>query len=1117
MLDVARRLEREVVVVRVRETVCGGHRRSIAPLGPRTNRRRAVRCRRIAPLNRAKVSLLLFGSGLSALAYQITWQRELRLIFGSSTAASAAVLAIFIGGMGTGGLLLGRTADRSPRPLRLYAQLELLIAAFTSLTPLFIGLSRAAYLALGGSVRLGLAGGTLLRLGLAALVLAVPTLLMGGTLPAAVRAVQTEGDARRRAVGLLYGANTLGAVAGAALATFWLLPRAGNRGSLWIACALNAAVALVALALARREEGAPVGAIEPQISAVDDVDQGPEAPRRFVYLASALVGFAFFVMELVWYRLLGPLLGGSVFTFGLILAVALLGIGLGGFAYGLSSAGGAAGKRATLGGFALTCALEAACLGLPFALGDRLALLALKLRPDGGSSLSAFLPGWALVAAIVVLPAAVVAGAQYPHLIALLGQGRDRVGSQIGVAAAFNTGGAMLGSLLGGFVLLPRLSAIGCFRAMVVLLAALGLGTLALSARWAPSRVEPASGPDAVLPRPFARTRLWIRRIAPSIPAILGLLFIAAPGPTAAFRHSPIGAGRVERSVAATPNTFRRFRNEIRHAVRWETEGVESSVALDATDGLAMVVNGKVDGNSRADAPTQVMGGLLGALLHPHPRSAMVIGLGTGSSAGWLGAVPSIERVDVAELEASMKEVARRCATVNHDVLGNPKVRILIGDARETLLTIPARYDVIFSEPSNPYRAGVASLFTAEYYQAIASRLEPGGVFLQWLQMYEIDRSTVTTIYATVGSVFPSVETWRLGSSDLVLVASKEALVHDAAALRARTAEEPYRSALHAAWRAEGIEGLLAHHVARPSLARRLGEGQTINTDDRNIVESGFAKNLGNFARVDTLFEEAKARGEEKPALLHDDVDPTRVVEERMMQLAAEGVEPELGEGLPVDLEVRGGAAINWVSGNLSGALAKWRFQTRGPIGAAETEMLAESLAEAGSDEALPYIDKLRADEPIEADAMLARLRVRQGRNDEALAALTKAFVGYRTDPWPSQAIMRRAMDVAEALSQTGAPAQNALLDLLGTPFAVQAVDVARLLESAWIAQRIEGSRRCVAGWEALEPYGPWDQETLTARRDCYLRTMDPRRWEAAEDVYRFERCEQEPSWLRCF
>src|SRR6185295_2654232 len=170
------------------------------------------------------------------------------------------------------------------------------------------------------------------------------------------------------------------------------------------------------------------------------------------------------------------------------------------------------------------------------------------------------------------------------------------------------------------------------------------------------------------------------------------------------------------------------------HAIVWDGDGVESSVALAAEEnGYAFVVNGKSDGSARGDAGTQVMLGLLGAIRHPQPRRALVIGLGTGSSAGWLGAVPSMERVDVVELEPLVLDVARACEAVNHDAMRNPKVHITIADARETLLTTAARYDVIASEPSNPFRAGIASMFTVEYYRAASARLTPDGVFAQWV------------------------------------------------------------------------------------------------------------------------------------------------------------------------------------------------------------------------------------------------------------------------------------------------------------------------------------------------------------------------------------------------
>ncbi|MEP6995079.1 MAG: fused MFS/spermidine synthase, partial [Acidobacteriota bacterium] len=284
------------------------------------------------------VAALLLGSGLSSLVYQIAWMRELRLVFGFSTAASAAVVAIFLGGLGLGGRVLGKRADATPRPLFYYGCLELLIACSAALTPGLLWLVRRIYLALGGSFVLGSVGGAVARLVLSALVLLVPTFLMGGTLPAATRAVETDADPERRHLGILYGANTIGAVFGTSLATFWLLEAIGTRETLWLACVFNALIGLSAVLLGKRlvirdsEPDAAHGAS----NAPPRPEASAPAPRRFVLAAACVVGFAFTLMELVWYRMLAPLLGGSTYTFGLILAVALAGIGLGAALYGRS-------------------------------------------------------------------------------------------------------------------------------------------------------------------------------------------------------------------------------------------------------------------------------------------------------------------------------------------------------------------------------------------------------------------------------------------------------------------------------------------------------------------------------------------------------------------------------------------------------------------------------------------------------------------------------------------------------------------------------------------------------------------------------------------------------------
>src|SRR5205085_1109179 len=282
-----------------------------------------------------------------------------------------------------------------------------------------------------------------------------------------------------------------------------------------------------------------------------------------------------------------------------------------------------------------------------------------------------------------------------------------------------------------------------------------------------------------------------------------------------------------------------------RRTTAWESEGMESSVSVSDEDGYAFIVNGKGDGHARFDAGTQVMGGVLPALLHPHPRRAAVIGLGTGTTAGWLASLPTIERVDVVEIEKSIIEVAKMCTPVNRDVLHNPKAHVAIGDGREFLLSRGDRYDVISAEPSNPYRAGIASLFTTEFYEACRSRLNDGGIFIQFLQAYEVDAQTIKTIYATIGGVFPHVETWQTQSGDLLLVGAMSPIVYDENTISARMKPEPVRSALRNVWWADDAAAVLAHYVCGNSTARILSSGARRNTDDRTLVEYAFARTLG--------------------------------------------------------------------------------------------------------------------------------------------------------------------------------------------------------------------------------------------------------------------------------
>ncbi len=1023
------------------------------------------------------LTLLLFGSGLCALVYQIAWLREFRLIFGASTAASAAVLAIFMGGLGIGGVLFGHKVDRSARPLRFYATLEWIIAGFTVATPFLLDAIRATYLGLGGTIRLGVGAGALARLVLAACVLAVPTLLMGGTLPAVCRAAESEDDRGRRRVGLLYGINTLGAVTGCVLATFFLLERFGTRRTLWIACGLNLGVALVAGLLSRREPRLDVNA-----KSVDDgLADARSAPPAYVLGSAAVVGFAFFLMEIVWYRMLGPLLGGTVFTFGLILATALAGIGVGGAIYYFLMRD----RPATLRGFATTCMLEAVTVALPLALGDRLAILALDLRPGPQASFLTYVAGWSVITGIVVFPTAVVAGAQFPLLIALLGRGRRAVGRQVGLAYLWNTLGAIAGSLAGGFGLIPALTAPGCWRVVAVLLALLGLTAVVISA---PSRRQ-------------------LHRLLPyAASALVVVACVNATGPTAVWRHGGVGVLRTR--IPGGELGLRNWINERRGFLTWEADGIESSVALSSSDGHTFVINGKSDGNARVDAPTQVMVGMLGAILHPDPHRAAVIGLGTGSTAGWLGSIPTMEQVDVVELERVILQVADACAPVNNDVLSNPKVDIRIADAREVLLTSAERYDVIASEPSNPYRAGVASLFTHEYYEAIASRLSDDGVLVQWLQVYDVDIETLQTVYATLASVFPHLESWQVGRADLALVASKRPIEYDVPRLRRRLAADPYRQAMAVAWRAEDLEGLLGRYVGNQGLSENIvaGAGGRINTDDRTVVEFGFARAVGKGApfRVPDIRNQARTMGFDRPDLRAGDADWSRVFDAEIANAIAGEQAPAPGTRLDEAQQQLFDAFSHFAAGELRSALADWIRRGREPDGPTEVALVAEGLAELGDDAALAYVERLRGMQSIESKIALARLQFRQGRHGEAAQSLASSFVDYRTDPWPSKFIARRGLVLALELAETSPEHARELYDALGQPFAVRILEGSRLHARVVISGQLPQDGSCVVAVEAFEPHFPWVEDLLVARADCYRNAADPRASAAERALEKF-------------
>ncbi|MDF3068733.1 MAG: Spermidine synthase [Polyangiaceae bacterium] len=1012
------------------------------------------------------VVALLLGSGFSALVYQTAWQRLFRLTFGASTAASAAVLAIFLGGLGLGGALLGRRVERSTRPLLFYGNLELGVSALAAVSPLLCEATHSLYLWLGGSQALGTFGATALRLLLAALVIGPAAVLMGGTLPAAARAVVTEADVSRRSLALLYSLNTVGAVLGALVGPLALFGVLGTKATLWAAVCVNALVGITARAWGR--QGPPLEARgESKVEGAESRPAPTQAETRLAYVAAGLVGFVFLGLELVWFRVLTPLLGGTSLTFGLILACALAGIGVGGYLFSRRAPGAPVSLRLV----ALTLSLEALGALVPFAWGDGLAFVAVYLRSMASLGFGELFGGWVFVAGVVVLPASIVSGYQFPALLALLGRGRAGVGVQVGRAYAFNTVGTLFGSLLVGFWLLPAIGAITLWRALALALALLGLACAAYAC--------------------VKGRALWSALPAVAC-SLLALLLGTSQGPTNFFRHSPIGAGR-QLARPTGPNEPKKWRHERAHNLLWARDGVETSVAISGSAGLSFLVNGKTDGAVVQDRGTQAFLGLLPAALHGNAKHAFVVGLGTGMTSGLLARVPGIVRVDVAELEPSVLEMARRARLANGAVLENPKVSVLLGDGRELLLTGRQSYDVIISEPSNPYRAGVAALFTHEYYAAAASRLNRGGLFAQWFQGYEVDARAVAQTLSTLRSVFPHVTIWGPEGNDMILMASFEPQVIDVSRLRTELEHEAYARWMLRAWSMEGPEGLVAHSLANASTVEKLIAGlpMDINTDDVNSLELAVSGTLGDRRYSVTADLHATLGPLDYRPVVRGELDWARVEELRHRSIW----EGYRGEAPP---SARARAVTQGCGGSMKRAKEAWPADAA-PLDAVEVWVRAYVGALDGADDVPPLAARLEA-EGFLAESLLVRERWLHARGDTAgaVALLVQAVDDLRKTALPLCDAGARALKRASALA-TRHPEHAAVLlrALARGPLAVHLEDEQRLKTMLHIGGTKPPLCLEAIGGQSVSPF--WESGPLALYASCLSAARSPAAPQAQE------------------
>lgn len=787
-----------------------------------------ARRRSLAPV----ILLCFFASGASGLIYQVVWVRELVLIFGATTFAASTVLTAFMGGLALGSYYFGRRTQRLARPLKMYGFLELGIGVYGLLVPMIFAALPSIYQPVWQQIHLSFVSLTLFRFGLVAVVLLIPTALMGATLPVLASYYARGSHRIGLKVGRLYSLNTFGAVMGAGLSGFVLIPAVGMRLTTIVAAAINLILGAVALGVDSSVQRLP----EPSSERAQSNPGKPRSrlpgreratrPAVFVVLfAFAVSGFVALAYEVIWSRVLALIIGSSVYAFSIMLTTFLIGLAL-----GASIASHFVDRiRRPLIAFAfiesgvglLSLAGAAVFNELPYAF-----VVLYKWFESSGFGLMLF--ARFLVASLVMIGPTLLLGALFPLVVRIVygGTGRQTaadpsLGKAVGNTYAVNTVGAIAGAFLSGFALIPTLGLLGTLRLSVAL--NFVVATVLFLSR--------ASGLSRAIGGLISAGLLLI------------VLFFEPPWDVA------IMSSGVYRYAPAMRTMNRgEFLDYFRQGNQGETlyykEGITTTVAVQKqTGGRVLKVNGKPDASTGADLPTQVLIGGLPLLARSQTDNVLVIGLGSGVTLGTIERFP-IKQLTCVELEPAVIEASHFFDDVNNRPLEDPRLRLIANDGRNYIETTAEKFDVIVSEPSNPWLTGAANLFTLEYFKHGADRLRDNGIFSQWLQIYEMPPDDVKSLVATFSSAFPYVAIFRAVGSDLMLLGSKQPIQLDLKALDSHFGDPRISAELNRV-KVRDIADLLSYYYFGPEGTAKFAAGAPLNTDDNALIEFRSPRRVG--------------------------------------------------------------------------------------------------------------------------------------------------------------------------------------------------------------------------------------------------------------------------------
>jgi spermidine synthase len=782
------------------------------------------------------IALCFVLSGATGLIYEVLWARMLGLVFGATTFAISAVLAAFMGGLALGSAWAGRIAARIRRPLRAYGIIEIGVALYALAVPFLFRSVDYLYAFIWEQLHPGFYAFNLWRFALSCLVLLVPTTLMGATLPVLSAALLRSADRKSTAVTRLYTCNLVGAIFGTIAAGFLLLPSFGIRLTIFTAAAINLLIGIAAIIIDRRDEqsSAQLEAMEQAKRFGETSDsiadeKGSEAElaassvskwegsTKFWLVCAAVSGFVTISTQVAWTRVLTMVIGSSTYAFSIVVALFLLGLATG--AYLVANKKMTENLRRSITSIEVAIAFTLFLslwitnftpgllidLGMRLQINSWLGLLLLQI----------------VTAALLILVPAMLMGMVMPLVLVWASNAGVASVRLVGRSYAVNTLGAIAGAFLTGFVLIPKMS-----TRFTILFAAM-LSILLAGFAYRPSR----ENVDVDLRRSLA--------IGASACLAL-LLFAAAPR----LRLDDLSKGaydllvRLRANPQLTETEGRKFSPETNRLL-WYMEGPTATVSVREDWGVrSMAINGRTNASDGADMPTQVMLGQLPILIAPRVESGLIVGYGSGVSVGSM-LQSEIKSLECVELEPTAIEAGSLFNHVNNKPLEDPRLRLIIDDARTYLRVNPTLYDMIVSEPSHPWVPGVANLFTREFFELGRSRLKDDGVFVQWLQIYQLSTESLRSVLATFKNVFPHVMVFRVEGAtegkDLILVGSRQPLTFALAAERMkieRVAKELARINI------KSPAALEAWFVCDEARLGPAVETAVINTDDNMRVEN---------------------------------------------------------------------------------------------------------------------------------------------------------------------------------------------------------------------------------------------------------------------------------------